>query len=74
MRTHSIHENPEHPLRSHWDKLMNHIHAVDMMAVSMRDHPEELAIILDKLQQIGDQYIGYKKVLPFGYRRPVSVR
>jgi len=53
---------------------MNHIHAVDMMAVSMRDHPEELAIILDKLQQIGDQYIGYKKVLPFGYRRPVSVR
>lgn len=53
---------------------MGHIHAVDMMTISLRDYPEELAIILDKLQQIGDQYIGYKKTLPFGYRRPGDVR
>lgn len=74
MRPHSVHENPEHPLRPHWDKLMDHIHAVDMMSVSFRDRPEELAIILDKLQQIGDQYIGFKKTLPFGYRRPGDLR
>lgn len=69
MNIHSVHANPEHHMRPHWDKLMDSIHAVDMLTVSFRDRPEELAIILDKLQQIGDQYIGFRKTLPFGYRR-----
>lgn len=74
MRLNSIHENPEHHLRPHWDKLMDSIHAVDMLTVSIKDRPEELAIVLDKLQQIGDKYIGYKKTLPYGYRRPGDTR
>ncbi len=70
MRLNSIHENPEHHMRPHWDRLMDHILAVETMTVSFRDRPEELAIILDKLRMIDERYIGYKKTLPYDYRRP----
>ena len=74
MNPSSVYANPEHHLRPHWNKLMDCIHAVDMLTVSFRDRPEELAVIMDKLQQIADQYRGSKQTLPYGYRRPGDAR
>lgn len=74
MNKFNVHENPTHMLRAQWDKLMDAILTVDMLLISFRTNPESLAIVLDKLQQIGDQYIGWKKTLPIGYRRPGDPR
>lgn len=69
MNRFSAYSNPDHHLRPQWNKLMNHILAIEMLTVSFKDNPNDLAVILDKLEVIADQYVGYKKSLPHDYRR-----
>ena len=62
-------ETPDTVRRAQWAELDQAIFNVDCYLIHFAGDPEKLAIALDRLQTIADQYRRHKQSLPIGYRR-----
>jgi hypothetical protein len=66
-------ENPLHPFRAQYQKVEESILNIEVMLPTFKNEPSSLGAALDRLEHIIIAFRGYKRTLPYHYKRPQGV-
>ena len=66
-------ENINHPFRAQYQKVEESILNIETLLPTFKHEQSSLGAALDRLEHIIIAFRGYRRTLPYGYKRPGGV-